>query len=227
MTPRYHRDLIQGTDEWLAARCGLITASEVKLLITGGFKRADNATSRGHMMELVAQRITQFVEPRFISDDMLRGMSDEADARALYAKHHAPVDECGFVTQDFSHRGVMFTLGCSPDGLVGDEGLIEIKSRRAKFQVQTILDYEMPAEFAAQVHAAMLITDRAWCDFVSYSGGLPLFVKRVHRDPLLDAALLDALAEAEEALIEMRRDFDLAARPLIPTERKIEQEMMV
>jgi hypothetical protein len=93
--------------------------------------------------------------------------------------------------------------------------------------VQTIIQDEMPAEYAAQVHAAMLITDRAWCDFTSYCGGLPLFVARVHRDPLIDAALLDALAEAEEMLAGMRCDFDAAAQELVPTERRIEQEMMI
>lgn len=221
---KYHRDLVQGSDEWLAARCGLLTASEMKLILTPKWQPAQNATCRGHLLDLVAQRITRFVEPRFVSDDMLRGMNDEPDARGLYARHHAPVEDVGFITRRFD-RG--FTLGCSPDGLVGDDGLIEIKSRRAKYQIETILEGEMPDEYAAQVQAALLISDREWCDFISFSGGLPLFVKRVERDPRATAAILDAAEAAEAQMVRMMDDFARLSRGAIPTERKVEQEMVI
>lgn len=223
--PNIHRDLIQGSDEWLAARCGLITASEVKLLLTSKWQAADNATSRGHLADLVAQRITRFVEPRYISDDMLRGMNDEGEARAIYARYFAPVEEAGFITQAFAHGGERFMLGYSPDGLVGDEGLIEIKSRRAKFQIETVLSQDAPAEYLAQMQAGMLIADREWCDFVSYSGGLPLFVHRVWRDPALTAALLDVCAAAEQRMREMQQEFADLTRGMPATERRVEEEM--
>ena len=148
MTIAIYQELTQGSDEWLAARCGLLTASEMKLIITPTGKVADNDKSRSHLYELLAQRITGYVEPHYISDDMLRGLSDEIDARDIYAKTYEPVEEVGFITND--KWG--FTLGYSPDGLVGTEGLIECKGRRQKFQVETIIAGEMP-------DAAMALTD--------------------------------------------------------------------
>ena len=224
---KHHRDLVQGTDEWLAARCGLLTASELKAIVTPTFKASASASARAHLLDLVAQRVTRHVDPRFITDDMLRGMNDEGDARALYAQHQAPVEEVGFITRDFVVDGVGFTLGYSPDGLVGTDGVIEIKSRRAKFQVETILEGCMPDDFVVQVQAGLLISNRQWCDFISYSGGLPLFVARVHADEVAMAKILEACARAEEQMARMAEDFTRSAKKMIPTERKIEQEMMV
>lgn len=220
---RIHTDLIQGSDEWLAARCGLLTASEMKKIITPSLKPASNADERAHLWELLAQRVTGYVEPAYISDDMLRGREDEILARALYAEHHAPVQEVGFITED--RWG--FTIGYSPDGLVGNDGLIEIKSRRQKFQVETITTGLMPADYLIQVQTGMLVTGRAWCDFISYSGGLPMAVIRVHADPAVQGAILIAAEEFEHRLTVKLAAYREAAAALIPTERKIEQEMMV
>lgn len=168
MSVTIHNDLIQGSDEWHKARCGLITASEVKLLLTPTLKQANNDKSRSHLWELAAQRITQYVEPSYVGDDMLRGIEDEYYARQLYTKEIAPVVECGFVTNDTFG----FTIGCSPDGLVGDDGLIECKSRRQKYQIQTIVenwrDDVTPDDYILQIQTALLVTDRKWCDLVSY-----------------------------------------------------------
>lgn len=230
MTVIYHRDLIQGSDEWLQARCGLLTASEFKLILTPTLKIASNAKERAHLWELAAQRISKFVEPTYIGDEMLRGMDDEILARELYAKHHAPVEEVGFVTND--KWG--FTLGCSPDGLVGTDGGIECKSRRQKFQIQTIVenyvDGGIPEDFVLQVQGEMLVCERKWWDFVSYSGGLPMAVIRVHPDPEIQNAIIDAASKFEARINEVVNDYRaaLASEPrLIPTERRIEQEMFV
>lgn len=225
----YHRDLIQGSDEWHKARCGLITASEVKLLLTPTLKRADNDKSRAHLWELAAQRITNYVEPAYVSDDMLRGHEDEFYARQLYAENHAPVEEVGFVT----NAGFGFKLGCSPDGLVGDHGMIECKSRRQKYQVQTIVEHwragKAPDDYLLQVQTAMLVTDRQWCDLISYSGGLPMIPMRIERDPVVQEAILEACTAAEAKIAEIIADYHeaIAARGLIPTERRVEQEMFV
>jgi len=227
MTITFHHDLIQGSDEWHQARCGLITASEVKLLLTPTLKQANNDKSRAHIWEIAAQRITGYVEPSYISDDMLRGHEDEFFARQLYAEKFAPVDECGFVT----NSGFGFTLGCSPDGLVGDEGLIECKSRRQKYQVQTIVEHwrdgTTPDDYTLQVQTAMLVTGRTWCDLISYSGGLPMIPMRIERNDKICKAILDACASAEARIAEVITDYHEAvkARGLIPTERRIEQEM--
>src|SRR3546814_455027 len=160
----YHTDLIQGSEEWLQARCGLLTASDMNLIVTPTLKAANNDKTRTHLYELLAQRVTGYVEPHYISDDMLRGMDDEIIARDEYTKHHAPVEQTGFITND--KWG--FTIGYSPDGLVGDDGLIECKSRRQKYQVQTIIekvatDTAVP-DYLIQVQTGMLVAERNWCD---------------------------------------------------------------
>lgn len=225
--PVYHPELIQGSEEWLAARCGLITASEVKHLLTvKTLKVADNDKTRQHIWELLFQRLTGYVEPHYVSDDMLRGVEDEFYARELYAKHFAPVQEVGFVTND--RWG--FTIGYSPDALVGDDGLLECKSRRGKYQIQTIADNEVPEDYVLQLQTGLLVTGRKWIDFVSYSGGLPMFVKRVEPDPLIQGAILAAATNFEAKIAEKEREYraSLVTMPkVIETERRIQQEMYV
>ena len=229
MTITIHNDLIQGSDEWHAARCGLLTASEMKLVLTPTLKVADNTKTRAHVWELAAQRISNYVEPTYIGDAMLRGHEDEILARLLYSERYAPVEETGFVTND--KWG--FTLGCSPDGLVGDDGMIEAKSRCQKYQVQTIVEeYReglIPEEYALQVQTAMLVTGRKWCDFISYSGGLPMAVIRVLPDQATQDAIIDAASKFEARICAAITDFHDAvlARGYPATERRIEEEMVI
>lgn len=225
MTITIHRDYVQGSDEWHAARCGMLTGSQMKLIITPTLKVADNDKSRAHLYELLAQRITQYVEPSYIGDDMLRGMEDEIFARQLYAEHFAEIEQVGFVAND----EFGFTLGCSPDALVGDDGMLQIKSRRQKFQIETIISGAMPADYLIQVQTELLVTRRAWCDFVSYSGGLPMIPIRVYPDEKIQAAIVAAATAFEAAMDEKMHAYNLALivgkETLIPTERRIEQEM--
>lgn len=224
---QYHRDLIQGSDEWLQARCGILTASEMKLIITPTLKVARNDKASAHLFELLAQRITGYVEPRYISDDMLRGQQDEIEARLLYAKHYAPVDEVGFITND--EWG--FTLGYSPDGLVGDDGLIECKSRRQKFQAETICMWDVPQEYMLQLQTGLLVSGRKWIDFVSYCGGMPMVTLRVHPSEEVQTAIIEAATAFENTMAEYlegyRNHTTMNGARLIPTERRIEQEMFV
>ena len=225
MTIKYHTDLYQGSAEWYAERCGLLTASEMELIITPTLKVADNDKSRSHLYELLAQRITRYVEPHYISDDMLRGQSDEIYARDIYSKNYAPVKEIGFVTND--EWG--FTIGCSPDGLVGDDGGIEIKSRRQKFQVETILGGIVPPDYSIQVQTCLLVTNRKWWDYISYCGGMFMTTIRVYPDYVVQAAIVAAAKAFEEKLLEkMWKYQEITANKsnrLIATERRIEQEM--
>lgn len=221
MTVTYHRDMLQGSDEWFAARCGVLTASEMKLILTPKLKVAANDKSRAHVWELAAQRITRHVEPSFMGDDMVRGLQDEVDARELYAEKVAPVEECGFVTND--RWG--FTLGYSPDGLVGTDGLIECKGRRQKFQVQTIAEGVPPEEYVLQLQAGLLVSDRSWMDFLSYSAGLPMVCFRVYPDDAVQAAIIEAAEAAEAEIVEKvekYRDRLVAHDRAFPTERRVE-----
>ena len=226
MSVTYHRDLIQGSDEWLQQRCGLLTASEIKLILTPKLKIADNDKTRAHAYELAFQRITGFVEPQYVSDAMLRGKEDEYYARQAYVNHYAPVSEVGFVT----NSSFGFTIGYSPDGLVDDNGLIECKSRAGKYQVQTVATDEVPEDFVLQLQTGLLVTGREWIDFVSYCGGLPVYVKRVEPDPEIQEAIIAAATafEARVAEIEQQYRNTLANMPkLIPTERRIDQQMFI
>lgn len=226
MTIKYHEDLIQGTDEWFAARCGLLTASEMKFIITPKkLQYAENDKEKAHLYELVAQRINNYVEPHYISDDMMRGRDDEVDAKVEYEKAYGRVQDVGFITND--RWG--FTLGYSPDGLVGDDGLIECKGRRQKFQAETILNAALPDDFMIQVQTGLLVSERKWCDFISYSGGMPMLTLRIPADFVVQEAIVTAAIKFHEKMDKLLKLYadrlsDPAIR-LIPTERRIEQEI--
>lgn len=228
--PVYHANVEQGSDEWHAMRCGLLTASEMKLIITPTLKIASNDKERAHLYELAAQRITRHVEPQWVSDDMLRGMSDEVDARILYSEKREPVQDGGFITN--SKWG--FTIGYSPDGLVGKPGLIEVKSRRQKYQAQTIIENvaadrctTIPPDFAIQCQTGLAVSEREWLDFISYCGGMPMVIIRVWPDEKVQNAIIEAAGEFEARLQARLATYHeaCAAYGLIPTERRATQEM--
>lgn len=222
MTITYHPEITQGSEEWHALRCGVLTATGIEALLTPTLKTAKNEKSRAHMYEMLAQRITKYVEPQYVSDAMLRGLSDEIYARALYSEKYAQVSETGFVTND----EFGFVIGCSPDGLVGDDGGIEIKSRMQKFQTQTICEGEVPAEYMIQIQTNLFVTQRKWWDFVSWCGGLPMFVKRVYPMPEYTEAILGAATAFEDQLRDAHERYILASAKLHPTERIIEQDII-
>lgn len=222
MAIKYHRNLVQGTPEWFSARCGLLTASEMKLIITPAkLQYASNDKERAHLYELVAQRITQFVEPTYISDDMMRGKDDEIDAKITYTEHFQNVEDIGFVTND--KWG--FTLGYSPDGLVGNDGQIECKSRRQKYQVETILSGQMPDDYKIQVQTGLLVTERSWCDFISYCGGMPMITLRIEADKTVQDAIIVAATTFHEKMDKSLKEYKEKSVGLILTERRIEQEI--
>lgn len=223
---RYHHNIEQGTEEWLAMRCGILTASEMNLIVTPTLKPASNDKERAHLFELLGQRITGYVEPRYVSDDMLRGQWDEIEARIKYRDHFGPVTECGFITND-DHG---FVIGYSPDGLVGDDGLIECKSRRQRFQVETIVSDSVPVEYMLQLQTGLLVSGREWIDFISYCGGMPMYVKRVFPDAAIQDAIVTAARSFETRLairLEMYHEAFARQPVLIETERTNEQEIVI
>lgn len=221
----YHNTIEQGNDEWLSLRRGILTASEMKHIITPGkLQYATNEKERSHLYELAAQRISGYVEPQYVSDDMLRGMTDEIEARILYDKNYHNITECGFITND----KYGFKIGYSPDGLVGDDGVIECKSRRQKFQIESIANDVMPPEYIIQVQTGLMVSERKWCDFVTYSAGLPMFTKRIYPDEKVQSAIVIAAKEFYERLEFLIGKYGeklISEMRLIPTERKKEEEM--
>lgn len=223
MTLTVH-DVVQRSDEWHDARRGIITASAVGRLITPKTVQvANNPDSRRTALALAAERITGWSEPSYMNDDMWRGIEDEPLAREKYAQHHAPVHEAGFITED--KWG--FTLGYSPDGLIADDGLIEIKSRRSTTHLDTILAGTPPAENMAQLQCALLVTGRGWIDYISYCGGMPLWVHRVEPNQKWFGAIIEAARALEDSIGDMVRIYTESVAGLPMTERTLEQEMVI
>jgi hypothetical protein len=154
---------------------------------------------------------------------MLRGLDDEPRARDKYSEHYAAVMEAGFITED--RWG--FKIGYSPDGLVGDDGLIEVKSRRSKTQLATILADEVPIDNMAQLQCGLLVTGRQWIDYVSYSGGMPMYVKRVHPQQKWFDAILEAATIFKKNVAAMIHAYKHSIPGLHTTERTIEQEIVI
>lgn len=154
---------------------------------------ADNETSRALTLTLVAERIAGFTEETPITSDMWRGIDSEPIARDVYSGHYEAAVEVGFMVRD----DWGYSIGYSPDGLVGDDGLIEVKSPRAKTHLSTILADEVPPYYMPQLQCGLLVSGREWIDFVSYCGGMPLYPKRVYPDPAWFKAIVAAAAQFE------------------------------
>lgn len=169
-------NLEQGTPEWHQARCGVITASEMKNVIASGRGNAESKTRRKYMLVLAAEIITGEPCVAFEGNEHTeRGHVQEPIARQLYQDLTGNnVEQVGFIKQD--------RVGVSPDGLVGDEGGIEIKSKLPHLHLEALLADRIPPEHVAQLQTFLWVTGREWIDFVSYCPGLPIFVKREEPD---------------------------------------------
>jgi hypothetical protein len=167
---------IQRTDEWFAARIGRATASRFKDVLAR-VKNGEAASRRDYRSQLVVERLTGAREEGYTNAAMQWGIDHEDDARAMYG---AEVMECGFI----AHPTLM--AGASPDGFVGDDGLVEIKCPKTATHIDMLLAGKMPSEHIPQVQGQMWIVDKSWCDLVSYDPRLPiehqLVVYRIHRD---------------------------------------------
>lgn len=224
MSLKIYDTLEQGSDEWLEARRGILTASTIGQLITPFTVRpASNDKSRALKDILVAERVTGWVEPVYVSADMLRGQEDEPVARDLYREHYAPVEEVGFMRMD--EPG--FTLGYSPDGLVGSDGLIEIKSRKPKAQLQTILNDTVPPFNRAQLQAGLLVSGREWVDYCSYASGMPFYVTRVYRDERWIETIRTVVTEFETYAAETVARYEEVTASMPTTTRIKELEMTI
>lgn len=218
---KYFPDMIQGSDDWHAARCGLLTASEMKHIITPKkLEYAQNDKEKSHLYELAAQRTNKYVEPSYVGDDMIRGQDDESYARETYHEKYAPVETVGFVTND--RWG--FTLGYSPDGLVGDKKQIEAKSRRQRFQIETIVNWAVPDEHVIQVQTGLLVTERETLDYISYCGGMPMATITAIPDKKIQDAIINAATifhdKLEKIIQKYKERLVEKAQWLIPTERR-------
>lgn len=214
-----YEQLEQRSPEWYEARRGLVTASTVGRLLTSTLRIAQNDISRGLLHTLAAERITGHVEETPMTWQMWRGVEDEPRARDLYAAQCAPVEEVGFMVREIT-PGIR--LGYSPDGLVGDDGLIEVKSRSPRHHLATILSGGVPAEHMAQVQAGLLVSGRAWCDYISWCGGMRMWTCRVTPDPRWQEVLHRVVEAAEHGITDAVEAYESATEGMPDTERAVD-----
>lgn len=224
MSLTIHDDVEQRTPEWFEQRRGMVTASVVGKLVTAKtIKVATNDESRGLCAQLTAERVNGWSDdPSFTSADMERGIDHEPIALAKYAETtDAKVETVGFMVRD----DWGYSIGYSPDGLVGDDGLVEVKCPRAKGHLTTIVMGVVPAHHMAQLQCGLLVSGRKWIDFVSFCAGMPLFIKRVHPDPRWHEAIVAAVAAFETASADLASTFFAASDGLPATERIIANDL--
>jgi putative phage-type endonuclease len=201
----------QGTPEWFAQRLGKVTASRIADIMAKT-KTGVSASRGNYLAQLVAERLTGQSADTFKSGAMQHGTETEPQARMVYeAETGQIVTEVAMI----NHPTIEMS-GASPDGLVGEDGLVEIKCPNTSTHIATLLADKAPSGYMAQMQWQMACTGRAWCDFVSFDPRMPedmqLLIKRVPRDEALiaeyEAEVIKFLAEVQETvdkLIELRR----------------------
>lgn len=180
----------QGTLEWLSLRSGVPTASKFSDVMAKG----EGKTRKSYMYKLASEVVTGEPLESFKSAAMERGNIMEAEARDWYAfQSNADLHKVCFVRNG--------KMGCSPDSMIGKDGLLEIKTHRGDLQIALLLDKQkMPPEHKAQVQGQLMVAEREWCDFVSYWPKLPPFCIRVYRDESYIATMRTEIARFNEEL---------------------------
>lgn len=173
--------IIQGTTEWKQLRLGKVTASRISDVMSKG-KNGESASRKNYRTELVVQRLTKEPGESFTNSAMEWGTNTEPFARAAY---EASTSHCVMQVPFVSHLTIA-NFGCSPDGMISTNGLIEIKCPNSTTHIEYLLDGKPPTKYVPQMQCQMAVTGRKWCDFVSYDPRLPedlqLFVVRLERD---------------------------------------------
>jgi hypothetical protein len=198
-------DVEQGSAEWLQARVGMVTASELDQIVTPAFKPRTGEMPFTYLCMKAAEKLRgkPLAEEVFSSRATEEGQMLEDEARKFYCFTHDSdrVHNAGFCVHDDER------FGCSPDALIGDDSGLEIKCAYAKTHIKYLLKGELPPEYAAQVHGSMYATGRKSWRFFSYSRHLPPFLLTVHRDE----AIMEKIAAALAAFYS---EFDTAMKTL-------------
>jgi len=184
----------QGSDEWKQLRLGKVTASRIADVMSQ-IKAGESQSRSNYRIELVCERLLGEPTDSFTNSHMQRGTELEPFARSAYEiKNKVFVEQVSFC----DHLTVSMS-GASPDGLVGKDGLIEIKCPMTKTHIETLLGKQVPAKYIKQIQWQLACTDRKWCDFVSYCPELPenmqLFISRVERDDEVIDGITKAVIE--------------------------------
>ena len=200
-------NLEQRSAEWFKIRCGKVTASRVSDVIAKT-KSGWGASRANYMAQLIAEQLTGEVADSYSNSAMQWGTDHEDEARMAYEFYeNAKVQEIGFV----QHNDL--ESGASPDGLVEDDGLTEIKCPNTATHIQTLLDQKIPKKYETQMLWQLECTNRGWCDFVSFDPRMPedlkLFVKRFERDDKrldeIRTMVADFIGELEDKLTALKK----------------------
>ena len=196
----------QRTDEWFAQRLGKVTASRVADVMAKT-KTGYSASRENYMAQLVVERLTQTKAESFTNAAMQWGTDQEPFARAAYeAAQGVMVEEVGFM----SHPNIEMA-GASPDGLVGDDGMVEIKCPNTAGMIEALLTQKVPAKYFAQMQMQIACAGRQWCDYVVFDPRMPvkaqLFVKRVPRDDVF-------IKEMETEIVKFLSEVDAQVQQL-------------
>lgn len=212
-------DMPQGSPDWFAARMGIPTASEFGTVLAKGKDGGASVTRKTYMRKLAGEIITGVPTESYSNEHMDRGKVMEAEARETYAfVHNVNPQAVGFVRNG--------DKGCSPDSFLGFDGILEIKTALPHILIDHILIGNFPAAHVAQCQGALWVCEREWIDICVYWPGMPLYVKRAHRDDAYIAKLASAVDEFNDELaqmVERVRDYD---RPRVPLKAAFEQSII-
>lgn len=192
----------QRSEEWFQARLGKVTASKLSDVMATT-KSGESAYRRTYRHQLVTERLTGKQTEIYINQAMQHGMDTEDEARDFYVFKYADVEEVGFIDHP-----TIDMAGASPDGLVGTDGLIEIKCRQPQNHTETLISHQIPSRYKLQMYWQMACTGRKWCDYVSYCPSFPenlkMVVIRLHWDDeqikLLEESVTKFLTEVKDTV---------------------------
>jgi hypothetical protein len=195
-------DMEQGSPEWFACRLGIPTASQFSTLMMSGRGGGDSKTRRTYMLKLAGELLTGEPMDNFSNRHMERGNEMEPEARDFYA-FQMDVDPqlVGFIRNG--------DCGASPDSLIGNDGMLEIKTKLPHILLDLLLKDEFPSEHKAQCQGQLWVAEREWVDLVCYWPKMPKFIKRVYRDEPFIKQISDAVDQFNSELAEIIARFDV------------------
>ena len=202
----------QQTEEWYQARIGRVTASRVADLMAKT-KSGPSASRENYMAQLICERLTGARTEGFTSAAMMHGVDTEPQARMAYELMTGEaVVETGFIPHP-----TIAGFGASPDGLVGSDGLIEIKCPNSATHIETLLAGKVPSKYMIQMQVQMMCCGRDWCDFVSFDPRMPgdmnFWMQRVHADHAMQtdikAEVIKFLGDLDHKLQQLREKFNV------------------
>jgi hypothetical protein len=198
----------QGTEEWFLARAGIPTASQFATVMASGRGGGESKTRAKYMRQLAGEIITGKPMESFSNVHTERGHAMEPDARELYAfATDTSPEQVGFIRNG--------QKGCSPDSLIGANGMLEIKTKLPDLLIECLERDDFPPEHRAQCQGALWVAEREWVDIVVYWPEMPVFIKRAYRDEAYIATMAEAVDrfnEELEALVERIRNYQSNAQ---------------